>query len=71
MISLETRLRMHENVREFVADIEVEIDGRRFSGRARGPDIVTAAIDALLFTLDRGEAKANAESQHTQAAQAV
>ena len=71
VISLETRLRMHENVREFVADIEVEIDGRRFSGRARGPDIVTAAIDALLFTLDRGEAKAKAESQHTQAAQAV
>jgi 2-isopropylmalate synthase len=71
VISLETRLRTHEGQREFVADIEVEIDGRRFTGRARGPDIVTAAIDALLFTLDRGEAKAKADSQNTQTAQAV
>ena len=71
VISLETRLRTHEGQREFVADIEVEIDGRRFTGRARGPDIVTAAIDALLFTLDRGEAKAKADSQNTKTAQAV
>ncbi len=71
VISLETRLRTHEGHREFVADIEVEIDGRRFTGRARGPDIVTAAIDALLFTLDRGEAKAKADSQNTQTAEAV
>jgi 2-isopropylmalate synthase len=71
VICLETRMRANDAGREFVADIEVEIDGRRFSGRARGPDIVTAAIDALLFTLDRGEAKAKAESQQSRPAHAV
>lgn len=71
IISLETRMRANGTGREFVADIEVEIDGRRFSGRARGPDIVTAAIDALLFTLDRGEAYDRAEANQPTPAHAV
>ena len=71
IISLETRMRANGSGREFVADIEVEIDGRRYSGRARGPDIVTAAIDALLFTLDRGEAYDRAEANQPTPAHAV
>ena len=71
VIRLETRMRANGTVREFVADIEVELNGRRFTGRARGPDIVTAAIDALLFTLDRGEAFGRAETQQRKPAQAV
>lgn len=57
--------------REFVADISIDIDGTIFSGRARGPDIVTAAIDSLLFTLDRGEAYGRADLTQQQPAAAV
>lgn len=71
VIALETRMRANGQAREFVADIEVEIAGRRYTGRARGPDIVTAAIDALLFTLDRGEAYGRSETQQRKPAHAV
>ena len=71
VLSLETRLRSHTAGREFVADIEIDLEGRRFTGRARGPDIVTAAVDALLFTLDRGEAYGRTGNFTQQSAQAV
>ena len=57
VLGLETRLLRSAAGREFTADIEVEIGGERCSGRARGPDVITAAIDALLFTLNRNEAR--------------
>lgn len=53
---LETRMLQASSGREFLADIEVEINGRAIAGRARGPDVITAAIDALLFTLERAQA---------------
>ena len=57
VLGLETRLLNSGAGREFTADIEVEIAGERSTGRARGPDVITAAIDALLFTLNRNEAR--------------
>ncbi|BDX00905.1 2-isopropylmalate synthase [Maricaulis maris] len=71
IIALETRMRSTSTGREFVADISVDIDGNTFSGRARGPDVLTAAIDSLLFTLDRGEAYGRADITEQQAAAAV
>ncbi|MBR9825345.1 MAG: 2-isopropylmalate synthase [Alphaproteobacteria bacterium] len=53
IISLETRMIRAREGREFLAEIEVELDGDRVRGRARGPDIVTAAIDSLLFAFER------------------
>lgn len=53
VISLETRMIRARDGREFLAEIEVDLEERRVRGRARGPDIVTAAIDALLFAFDR------------------
>lgn len=56
VLALETRMLQSTQGREFLAEIEVDIAGARFAGRARGPDVVTAAIDALLFTLERADA---------------
>lgn len=53
VISLETRMIKARDGREFLAEIEVAIDGDHVRGRARGPDIVTAAIDSLLFAFER------------------
>jgi len=55
VISLETRMVRASAGREFLAEIEVDLDGRRVRGRARGPDIVTAAIDSLLFAFERDQ----------------
>lgn len=53
VLTLETRMLRTQSGREFLAEIEVDLDGNRVHGRARGPDVVTAAIDALLFALER------------------
>ncbi len=53
VVSLETRMIRTSSGREFLAEIEVDLEDRRVRGRARGPDIVTAAIDSLLFAFER------------------
>jgi len=53
VIGLETKMLRSQTGREFVAEIEVDLEGQRVRGRARGPDVVTAAIDSLLFAFER------------------
>mgnify|MGYP003630958256 FL=1 len=71
VIGLETRLVNSPAGRDFVAEIRLDLNGKHVSGRARGPDVVTAAIDAFLFTLDRGQAFDTTGEAHPQPAIAV
>ncbi|WP_417497395.1 2-isopropylmalate synthase [Maricaulis sp.] len=71
VIGLETRLVNSPAGRDFVAEIRLNLDGNQVSGRARGPDVVTAAIDAFLFTLDRGQAFDQTGAAHPPTAIAV
>ena len=68
--SLETRMVHTATGREFIAEIELDVHGRTVRGRARGPDIVTAALDAFLFSLDRADALNSTNPQSQPAAQA-
>jgi 2-isopropylmalate synthase len=56
ILGLETRLLRTRNSREFLAEIELDLAGQHVRGRARGPDVITASIDAFLFTLDLHQA---------------
>ena len=71
ILNLETRMTRTPSGREFMAEIEIEIEGRQVSGRARGPDVVTAAIDSLLFSLERAHAFAHADPEKSHTATAV
>ena len=71
VIALETRLVNTKVGREFIAEIRLDLNGTHFNGRARGPDVVTAAIDAFLFTLDRGQAFDQTGTAHSRTATAL
>lgn len=68
VVALETKMLRSQTGREFVAEIEVDLEGQRVRGRARGPDVVTAAIDSLLFAFERQPAP---QTQHQAAQTAV
>jgi 2-isopropylmalate synthase len=70
VLGLETRLLRTGKTREFLAEIQLDLAGRHVRGRARGPDVITASIDAFLFTLDHHQALAPARSSsHAQTAE--
>jgi 2-isopropylmalate synthase len=62
VLGLETRLLRSGRTREFLAEIQLDLDGRQVRGKARGPDVITASIDAFLFTLDHHQAAQPARS---------
>jgi 2-isopropylmalate synthase len=63
VLGLETRLLRSGETREFIAEIQLDLAGHHVRGRARGPDVITASIDAFLFTLDHHQASVPARSQ--------
>ncbi|WP_019960793.1 2-isopropylmalate synthase [Woodsholea maritima] len=51
--SLDTRMVSHGESPMVLAELDLELEGVRHSGRARGPDALSAALKALLATLSR------------------